>query len=135
MKKTLRQHYNEKRDRYGIDVPAFFDRDLKRIFGYKQPRIVPGGSKKPLSGSKPRSAAAFLQRHRAQLRRTCARGTGEHAYAVDQMIQDMILRCREMKLNILRPERDEEEIKLEVVILLSVHTIGYLNKAYHRIPM
>ena len=29
---TLRQHYRRKRRHYGVDHPAFYDRDLRRLF-------------------------------------------------------------------------------------------------------
>ncbi len=133
-RQTLREYYEEKRERHGIDVPVVYDRELKRIFGVPQNSILTPRKNSGASDKK-RSAAAFLQRIRPQLRRTCARGTGEHAYAVDQMIQDMILRCRELKLEIKRSEKQEEEIKLELAVLLSVHTISYLNRGHHRVPM
>src|SRR5918998_6908477 len=32
LRKTLRQHYRRKRRHYGVDYPAFYDRDLRRLF-------------------------------------------------------------------------------------------------------
>ena len=32
LRKTLRQHYRNKRRHYGVDYPNFYDRDLRRIF-------------------------------------------------------------------------------------------------------
>src|SRR6188508_2443136 len=32
LRKTLRQHYRRKRRHYGLDYPAFYDRDLRRLF-------------------------------------------------------------------------------------------------------
>ena len=32
LRKTLREHYHNKRERYGLDYPNFYDRDLRRLF-------------------------------------------------------------------------------------------------------
>src|SRR5262249_34905181 len=32
LRKTLRKHYQEKRQRYGINYPNLYDRDLRRLF-------------------------------------------------------------------------------------------------------
>lgn len=51
--KTLRQHYTEKRQHYGIEVSAIYDGDLQRVF-----------RPKPTRGKKRRTAAAFLRHAR-----------------------------------------------------------------------
>jgi hypothetical protein len=55
-----------------------------------------------------------------------ARGTGEHPYAVDQILSEMIKRCRELNLVVDRPE---EIARLEAAVLLSVRTTSYLHKS------
>ncbi len=118
---TLRQYYEKKRAHYGIQVPELYDRDLLRLF-----------AKPPATNGSRRSAAGFLRRARAELCQLCARGTGEHSYAIAQLVQEMIVRCREMKLIVDRPE---EQIKLEVAIFISVQAVNFLHTTHHRIPL
>lgn len=121
LKKTLREHYQQRRQSYGIDVPELFDADLERLF---TPRPPATGRKK--------TAAALLRKLQPELSRLCARWTGEYPYAIAQIMQEMILRCRELKLYV---DRTEEEVKLDIAIFLSVQTLNYLHYVRHRIPM
>lgn len=121
LKKTLREHYRQRRQSYGIAVPELFDADLRRLFAEKP--AVPGNGRK---------AAALLRRLQPELCRLCARWTGEYPYAIAQIMQEMMLRCRELKLYVDRPEA---EVKLDIAIFLSVQTLNYLHHVRHRIPM
>ncbi|MEJ2760012.1 MAG: putative zinc-binding metallopeptidase [Gammaproteobacteria bacterium] len=118
--KTLEEHYREKRQHYGIEVPEVYDGELLRLF--------------PQNGAngRQRSAAAFLKRKAPELCRRCARGTGEYPYVIMQLVQDMIVRCREMNLKVTRPE---EEVETEVAIFITVQTINYLHRIHHRVPV
>ena len=118
--KTLREHYREKREHYGIEVPEVYDGELLRLF----PQHHENGRR--------RSAAAYLKRIAPELCRTCARGTGEYPYVIAQLLQDMILRCREMDLKVTRPE---DEVKTEVAIFITVQTINYLHRVHHKVPV
>ncbi len=86
IRRTLREHYQERRSRYIIDVPSLYDRDLGKLF-----------SSKP-EFAKNRTAAGFLRRWRAELRRTVSLWTGEPQYVIDQVLGEMIDRCRELRL-------------------------------------
>ncbi len=121
LKKTLREHYRQRRQIYGIEVPELFDADLERLFS----------SQPPATGQKKR-AAALLRRLQPALCQICARWTGEYPYAIAQIIQEMILRCRELKLYVGRPE---EQVKLDIAVFISVQTLNYLHHVRHRIPM
>ena len=79
-----------------------------------------------------RTASAFLRKHRTALSQLCARGIGEPPYIIAQVINDMIIRCRELKLYVTRPD---EEMKIELAIFLSVQTLNYFNKARHRVAI
>jgi hypothetical protein len=61
-----------------------------------------------------------------------ARWTGAYQYTIDQILRDMIRRCRELKLRLARPA---EETRLEMAILLSVHAVRYLHSGYHEIAL
>jgi len=121
IRKTLREHYEDKRSFYGINVPEVYDSELKRLFHVKPDEDGPR-----------RSASAFLRKHRTALSQLCARGIGEPPYVIAQLINDMIIRCRELKLYVRRPE---EEMKIEVAIFVSMHTLHYFNKARHRVAL
>jgi len=113
LRKTLRQHYAEKRKRYGAALPDFADRDLKRLF-----------SDSPVFRDRP-AAATFLRRVRSQVSRRVARTTGAYQYAVDQVLEDIINRCRGLRLRLTAPE---EETMIDFAILLAVHTMSSLTR-------
>ena len=89
LRQTLRRHYQQKRERYGVDYPNVYDRDLRRLFSDAP------ACKHHLS------AARFLARIRKEVRRTVARWTGEYQYTIDQVLDDIISRCRELKLRLI----------------------------------
>ncbi|MEQ8791216.1 MAG: putative zinc-binding metallopeptidase [Pirellulaceae bacterium] len=120
LKKTLREHYQERRDRYGIDTPNIFDRDLRRLF-----------SDAPEHAGCP-SAAAFLRRIRGELRRIVAEWTGEYRYTIDQVLGELIDRCRELNLRLHRPVR---QAKKDSLVLLTVLTMNYIHGGHHRIAL
>jgi putative zinc-binding metallo-peptidase len=120
LKKTLREHYQQRRSFYGLDHPDFYDRDLRRLF-----------SDDPQHASRP-SATMFVSRFRKEARRRVGRWTGTYQYTIDQVIGDIMKRCRELKLRVVRPE---EEVKLEFVILLTVQTMNYLSSGRHRVAL
>jgi hypothetical protein len=120
IRKTLREHYQAKRDRYGIDHPSFYDRDLRRLF-----------SDDPEDADYP-SAAAFLRSHRAELRRTVNLWTGEYQYTIDQVLGEMIDRCRELNL---RLTESDPEAKLHALVMLTVQTMNYLHDGHHRLAL
>jgi len=120
LKMTLRDHYDEKRHRYGVEYPDFYDRDLHRLF--------PDNA----GGDKGRPAASVLRRIRPEIRRLVARWTGEYQYTIDQVVKEMIERCGELKL---RAYRSEEQLKLEAAIMVSIQTMNYLHDGHHRLTM
>jgi hypothetical protein len=115
---TLRQHYRNKRRHYGVDHPNFYDRDLRRLF-----------SDAPEFASNI-TAAQFIARNRRALRRVVAGWTGIYQYTIDQVLEDMIARCRELKLRIAG---SEEQARQEFTVLLTVQTMNYLHSGGHRL--
>lgn len=118
LRKTLRRHYEQKRARYGVDYPNVYDRDLRRLFS-----DASECKRNP-------SAARFLSRIRKEVRRTVARWTGEYQYTIDQVLDGIISRCRELKL---RLAESEEQTKLDFIIVLTVQTMNYLHSGQHRV--
>jgi hypothetical protein len=122
LRHTLREHYRRKKQHYAFQWPPDYDRDLLRIFS--------AGKR---GGEAPR-AAAFLRRHRRELCREVAHGTGVHSYAINQMFLHMAKRCRELKLH-LDPGLTPEQTKHKVLVLLTVQTINGIHTGYQRIAL
>jgi hypothetical protein len=118
LKVTLRQHYRNKRRHYGVDHPHFYDRDLRRVF-----------SDAPEFSSNI-TAAQFIARIRRPVRRVVASWTGIYQYTIDQVLEDMIARSRELKLRLAGPE---EQARQEFTVLLTVQVMNYLHSGGHRL--
>jgi hypothetical protein len=118
LRKTLRQHYRTKRKHYGIDYPNFYDRDLRKLFS----------DAPDFAGNV--TAASFITRHRREVRRVVANWTGIYQYTIDQVIEDMMTRCRELKL---RLAVSEEQARQEFTVLLTVQTMNHLHSGGHRL--
>ncbi len=119
-RETLRAYYRRKRRHYGVDHPAFYDRDLRRLF-----------SDAPEHHDRP-TAAHFIQRHRRAVRRLVAEWTGIYQYTIDKVIEDMIARSRELKLRMAIPE---DQARQEFTVLLTVQVMNYLHSGRHRIAL
>jgi hypothetical protein len=119
LRTTLRKHYLRKQARYGGEHPGFYDRDLRRLF------------EEHAEGT-PERAARFLRRVGPDLRRMVARWTGEYQYRIDQVLRDMIDRCRELRLVVTRPEN---ESLLQAAVLLTVQTMNFLHSGRHRLAL
>ncbi|HWP56977.1 MAG TPA: putative zinc-binding metallopeptidase [Candidatus Acidoferrales bacterium] len=121
LKQTLREHYREKRKRYGLDLAEnSYDEDLKRLFSAAA------------EFSRNMTAARFLNRIRKEVRRVVATQTGAYQYTVDQVLEQMIQRCRELKL---RLADSEEKTKLDFTVLLTVQTVNYLRDGGYRVAL
>ncbi len=120
LKKTLREHYEEKRARYSTEHAAVYDRDLRRLFS---------DAKENAAGP---AASAVLRRMRPDLRELVAHWTAAHQYTIDQVLQEMITRCRELKL---RMHRSEGTTKRDALVVLTVHTMNYLHAGHHRLAL
>jgi hypothetical protein len=118
LKKTLRQHYRRKRRYYGLDYPNFYDRDLRRLF-----------TDAPQADAS-MTAAQFIARVRRPVRKVVSSWTGIYQYTIDQVLEDMIARCKELKLRLAVPE---DQARQEFTVLLTVQTMNYLHSGGHRV--
>ncbi|HWL93599.1 MAG TPA: putative zinc-binding metallopeptidase [Phycisphaerae bacterium] len=114
---SLAEHYEEKRERYA-DHPDFYDRDLRKLFS-AAPEFAAN-----------EKAAKFLRRLRPQIRRIAARWTGAYQYTIDQVLKEMIQRCRELNL---RLKTSEAQSEVEATVLLTVETMNYIRDGRHRL--
>ena len=120
LKQSLRDVYREKKLLYADDFPDFYDADLRKVF-----------SDEPAYRHRP-TAASFLRCNRAELREMVARWTGTHPYTIDQVLRDMIDRCKELKLRLALPQ---SRARVEVMIMVSVQTMNFLHSGHHRVPL
>lgn len=120
LRKTLRQHYRRKRRYYGVDHPNFYDRDLRRLFS----------DSSDFAGNI--TAAQFIARIRRPVRRLVAGWTGIYQYTIDQVIEDMIERCKQLKWRLAVPENQARQ---EFTVLLTVQTMNYLHSGGHRLML
>jgi hypothetical protein len=119
IRKTLREHYQEKTARY-VSHPTFYDRDLRKLFSDAPEH----------AGRSP--AATFLRRVGPELRRTVSQWTGEYQYTINQVLEEMIERCRQLGLHLDRPER---QARRDAMVMLTVQTMNYLHDGNHRIAL
>jgi len=73
-----------------------------------------------------------VTRIRREVRRRVSRWTGAYQYTIDQVLADIIARCRELNLRVAAPE---EEAKMEFMTLLTVQTMNYLAGGRHRVAL
>jgi len=120
IRKTLREHYDEKRARYAKNKPYFYDNDLRKLFSDDK-KYRPN-----------MSAAKFLVQMKPELRRVVARWTGEYQYTIEQVLDDIIKRCRELKLRLVRsPQRT----LVDSIVMVTVQTMNYLHAGNHRVAL
>jgi hypothetical protein len=115
--RTLGEHYRLKQERYSIEPPKIYDRDLRRIF-----------SDNPRHRRSP-AATAFLRRNRAEIRRMVSKWTGEFQLTLDAVFDDMIDRCRELKLRAVGSER---QLRMDFTVLLTARTVHSLYSSLRR---
>jgi hypothetical protein len=118
-RKTLREHYQAKQARYSEEHPEHYDRHLRRLF-----------SSNHRAASEP--AAAFLRRARAEIRRAVAERTGEHPYTVEQVLDEMIARCRQLEL---QTDLGREQVKRDSAASLAIQTLNDLHSGHHRFAL
>ncbi len=120
LKTTLREHYESRHAHYRTRRPDFFDRDLRRLF-----------SDDPKYRHHP-TAASFLRRIKPDLRKMVSRWTGEYQYTIEQVLNDIIQRCRELKLRLVySPKRS----RTEAITMVTVQTMNYLHAGNHRVAL
>ncbi len=117
LKGTLRDYYRKKEGYYAIDPPKVYDRDLRRLF-----------SDNPRHRAAP-TAASFLRRNRARIRPIVSRWTGEYQLTIDAVFDDMIARCRALKLRAVGSER---QLRMNFTVLLTAKTVHSLCSSSRR---
>jgi hypothetical protein len=114
---TLGEHYKKKLRHCAIDAQTTYDRDLKRIFS-SDPRH---------SGAPP--ASAFIRRNRGAIRLLVAKWTGEYQLTLDAVLDELIDRCRALKL---RAPGSQHQMRLNLTALLTTKTVHSLYSSSRR---
>ena len=118
--KTLAEHYRAKREHYGLDHPDFYESDLRKLFS-DAPEYA-----------KHQSAARFVRRIRREARGTVASFTDSYQYTIDQLLEKIIERCRDLNL---RLTDNEATAKIDFMVFLTVQTMNYLHSGRHRVAL
>lgn len=120
LRHTLGKHYSSKKKYFAWRWPENYDVNLKRVF-----------SDDATSEAAP-SATHFLRRARAHLRNRIAEGTGVHAYAVDQLLRQMIARTRTLDLRVSETEAVTME---KLLVMLTLQMAAVVNKGYPKVAL
>jgi hypothetical protein len=120
IKRTLREHYRRKCQHYAFEWPSSYDRELYSIF-----------SPSPVHAAR-LSAVAFLRNESRELCEAVAERTGVNPYTINQLLQDMIERCRKLQLRVAIPE---SLARAKTMRLLKVQTMNVIQSGYYRIAV
>jgi hypothetical protein len=120
LKKTLRQHYANKRGGIVDMWPDQYDRDLQHLFTKSNKR------------KKEESASAFIRRIRPEILRMLSPWIGDRRYQIDHVLTEMMGRCRELKLYASGPPN---KLKRDLAIVLTKHTIDSLFRRRRSVEM
>lgn len=110
IKTTLREHYAQRMSHSSPGAPDIYDRDLRNLFSAER-----------VAGAEP--AGRFLRRNRTKLRQLISRWTGQYQFTLDHVLEDMIRRCRELRLYAVG---DEADLLMQFAVLLTVQTMHSL---------
>lgn len=108
---TLEDYYARKQSVYQSEMPDAIDPTLRRLFSDSE------------DARQHESAVRFLQSHRSALRTRIANLTGQQTYVVDQVVNELILRCKKLDL---RLARSRQETIVDTAILLSTLTMNFV---------
>lgn len=136
IKRTLREHYQQRRQRYEMDMPTPFDRDLFRLFSPEDSDHAEHDTANTFSGHSHdlinQTASAFLRKHKSEIERQVTTWTSENRYTVSLVMREVIDRCRELRLRALGSESD---LLRDVTIFITVQTMNYLHSGLHRVAL
>jgi len=120
MRTTLRQYYQDKQERYAADSPEFFDRDLRRLFSDAEEH------------KKNERASRYVRRVSDNIIDIVGKWTSEYHYRINEVLEEMIERCDELKL---RVARSDEEMKPEMVACLTMLVMNKLHSGGFHISL
>ena len=110
LKTTLARYYAARRKLYADNFPDFYDTDLRAIFESGEPGEAP--------------AAQFMRRSRPLLVQSIVRWTGQHKYTVNELVQKLAQRCRQLKL---RTPRDQVRLTYDLAAYVATLLTNHLH--------
>jgi hypothetical protein len=116
MRTTLREYYADKEERYGKDSPEFFDRDLRRLFSDAQEHLTN------------EKASRYIRRVRIEIIDIVSRWTSEYDYRINEVLKEMIDRCEQLGLRVVRSEAEmkpEMAACLTMLVMNKLHSNGF----------
>jgi len=120
IRKTLGEHYEQKRSRYAVGQSGSFDSELLKLFSNSA------------EYARNLSAASFLRKARPEMRRTISRWTGQYQYSIDNVLGRMIERSSQLKLRLTRPEAETMQ---DALVMLTAQTMNYLHGGQTRFAL
>lgn len=118
MKKTLREHYDERIDHYGDEHPSVFDVHLLKLFTNNSDLAIN------------MKASSFIKKIKKDVRKSVSPWTGAYQYTINEILNEVIERCERLDLKLKLPF---EQSKLQFISMLSVVTIEYIHSGDHRL--
>jgi hypothetical protein len=109
---TLREYYEQKQVRYGKNSVEFYDHDLRTLFSAKEEH------------KKNEKASHYLRRIRMGTIGVVSRWTSEYNYRISEVLKDMVRRCDELDLHVVK---DDEAMKLQVVACVTTLVMHKLH--------
>ena len=112
LRTTLREYYAYKEARYGLDSPEFFDRDLRKLFSDADEH------------RKNEKASRYIRRVRVEVIGIVSRWTSEYDYRINEVLKEMVQRCDELNLKVIR---SDDEMKPEMTACLTMLVMNKLH--------
>lgn len=113
---TLRDYYEDKMERYGLDHAEFFDIDLRKLFANRD------------EAPKAMKASRYIRQIKKPVVDIVQRWTGEYKYRINEVLRDMIKRCDELDLRFDEKHKDmlpEMTSCLTMLVMNKLHTGGF----------
>ena len=120
LQKTLRQHYIERKGHYHKLTADLYTADLQKLFS-TEPRF----EKKP-------TAASFIRSVRKEIRTSVAYWAGTNQYTVDQVLEGMTERSKQLKLRLTMSQRETQK---ELTILVTAATMNVVHSGRNRVAL
>jgi len=117
---TLDEHYAKRKLSLVEERPTVSDKVLRDLFS-AAPRH-----------RKQESAPHFIQHRRRLLRERISKWTGVAPYTVNQLLSDVVHRCKALRLRLTLPHDETED---ELGVMLTVQTMNFLHSGHVRIAM
>ena len=104
-RQTLREYYRKKQSETTRYRRTRFDHELRSLFADKH------------EAPRREHAATLLARERQEMRKKVSSLTGQSRYLVDQVIDQLIQRCRELDLRVIKPR---SQARLGAAVLVTM---------------